>query len=118
MTSTTEIKLNDSFPSLATERVSKAYSSSFYHRIPTQISIAVAATIITSSVTLPPQAFNPSSATTLSIQSPHSERLQSQSAITTFVTELQNRSHSLSSEDAQILRGVILSKSKPGIPTF
>lgn len=118
MTFITEIKLNDGFPSLATGKGSKAYTSSFYHRLPTQISIAVAATIITSAVTLPPQPINPSSATTLGIQSPHSERLLSQSAITTFVTELQSRSQSLSSEDAQILRKVILSKSKPGIPRF
>lgn len=118
MTFSTEIKLNDGFQSSVIRKGNKAYSSTFYHTLPAQISVAVAATIITSAVTLPPQPINPGSASTLGIQSPHSAKLLSQSAITTFVTELQSQSKSLSFEDAQILRKVILSKSKPGIPRF
>lgn len=97
---------------------SNAYTSSLYNNLPTRIGVAVVATIITSSVTLPPQLITTSSATTLGIQSPRASRLLSQSAITTFVAELQNRSKSLSSEDSQILRKIILSKSQPGIPRF
>lgn len=93
-------------------------TSSLYNKLPTRICIAVVATIITSSVTLPPQSISTSSATTLGIQSHRSTRLLSQSAITTFVAELQSKSKSLSSEDSQILRKVILSKSQPGIPRF
>ena len=93
-------------------------TNNLYSKLPTRIGIAVAATIITSSVTLPPQPISTSSATTLGIQSPRATRLLSQSAITTFVAELQSKSKSLSSEDSQILRKVILSKSQPGIPRF
>ena len=93
-------------------------TNNLYSKLPTRIGIAVAATIITSSVTLPPQPISTSSATTLGIQSPLATRLLSQSAITTFVAELQSKSKSLSSEDSQILRKVILSKSQPGIPRF
>lgn len=97
---------------------SNVSTNSRYNNLPARISVAFVATIITSSVTLPPQLVNSSSATTLGIQSPLAARLLSQSAITTFVTELQNRSKSLSSEDSQILRKIILSKSQPGIPRF
>ena len=94
------------------------YTSSLYNKLPARIGVAVVATIITSSVTLPPQPINASSATTLGIQSPRTTRLLSQAAIATFVAELQSKSKSLSSEDSQILRKVILSKSQPGIPRF
>jgi hypothetical protein len=94
------------------------YTSSSYNKLPARIGVAVVATIITSSVTLPPQPINASSATTLGIQSPRTTRLLSQAAIATFIAELQSKSKSLSSEDSQILRKVILSKSQPGIPRF
>ncbi len=94
------------------------YTSSLYNKFPTIIGGAVVASMITSSVTLPFQPISNSSATTLGIQSPRSTRLLSQAAITTFVTELQSKSKSLSSEDSQILRKVILSKSQPGLPRF
>jgi hypothetical protein len=97
---------------------SNVSTNSRYNNLPTLISVAVVATIINSSVTLPTQIVTSSSATTLGIQSPLAARLLSQSAITNFVAELQNRSKSLSSEDSQILRKIILSKSQPGIPRF
>jgi hypothetical protein len=97
---------------------SNVSTNSRYNNLPTLIGVAVVATIITSSVTLPTQIVTSSSATTLGIQSPLAARLLSQSAITNFVAELQNRSKSLSSEDSQILRKIILSKSQPGIPRF
>jgi hypothetical protein len=102
----------------STFTTSNVYTNSRYNNLPTRIGVAVVATIITSSVTLPPQLVTSSSATTLGIQSPLSARLLSQSAITNFVAELHNRSKSLSSEDSQILRKIILSKSQPGIPRF
>jgi hypothetical protein len=121
MTFNTAIKFDtgsaftDTGASIFTRNIS---TDSRYDRLPTRIGVAVVATIITSSVTLPPQPVTSSSATTLGIQYPIAARLLSQSAITTFVTELQNKSKSLSSEDSQILRKIILSKSQPGIPRF
>lgn len=80
----------------------------------------VVATIMTSASTLPPQPISIGSAvsTDLALHSLRRTRRSSQAAITTFSTELQRRSKSLSREDAQILRKVIMSKSKPGIPRF
>lgn len=122
MTFNTAIKFDTG--SVFTDGVTNNFStgrvctSSLYNKLPARIGVAVAATIITSSVTLPPQPVSTGSATTLGIQSPRAIRLLSQSAITTFVAELQSKSKSLSSEDSQILRKVILSKSQPGIPRF
>lgn len=122
MTFNTAIKFDNgsAFTDAGTNNFStgNVYTSSLYNKLPTRIGVAVVATIITSSVTLPPQPINASSATTLGIQSPRTTRLLSQAAIATFVAELQSKSKSLSSEDSQILRKVILSKSQPGIPRF
>jgi hypothetical protein len=80
----------------------------------------VAATIMTSASTLSPLPITIGSAvsTDLGIHSLRRTRRLSQAAITTFSTELQRRSKSLSQEDAILLRKVILSKSQPGIPRF
>lgn len=80
----------------------------------------VAATIMTSASTLPPQPISIGSAvsTDLGLHSIRRTTRSSQAAIATFSTELQRRSKSLSREDAQILRKIILSKSQPGIPRF
>jgi hypothetical protein len=122
MTLATDIKFDtgSAFTDAGTSTfsTSSVYTSGLYNKIPARIGVAVVATIITSSVTLPPQPINASSATTLGIQSPRTTRLLSQAAIATFVKELQSKSKSLSSEDSQILRKVLLSKSKPGIPRF
>jgi hypothetical protein len=122
MTFKTDIKFEtgSTFTDAGTSAFStgNVYTSSLYNKLPARIGVAVVATIITSSVTLPPQPINASSATTLGIQSPRTTRLLSQAAIAMFVAELQSKSKSLSSEDSQILRKVILSKSQPGIPRF
>ncbi|MDZ8083147.1 MAG: hypothetical protein RMX35_29290 [Nostoc sp. DcaGUA01] len=80
----------------------------------------VAATIMTSASTLPFQPISIGSAisTDIGVYSLRRTRRSSQAAITAFTTELQKRSQSLSPEDAQLLRKVILSKSQPGIPRF
>lgn len=80
----------------------------------------VAATIMTSASTLSPQPITIGSAvsTDPGVHSLRRTRRSSQTAITTFTTELQRRSKSLSREDALLLRKVILSKSQPGIPRF
>ncbi len=122
MTLATDIKFDtgSAFTDAGTSTFStgNVYTGSPHNKLSARIGVAVVATIITSSVTLPPQPINASSATTLGIQSPRATRLLSQAAIATFVKELQSKSKSLSSEDSQILRKVILSKSKPGIPRF
>ena len=80
----------------------------------------VATTIITSASTIPPQPISLDLAvlSDLGIHSFPRMRCSSQAAIAAFSTELQRRSKSLSYEDAQILRRVILSKSQPGVPRF
>ncbi len=82
--------------------------------------VIFAATIMTSASTLPTQSISIGSAvsTDIGAYSFRRTRRLSQTAITTFSTELQRKSMSLSHEDAQILRKVILSKSQPGIPRF
>lgn len=82
--------------------------------------VMLAATIMTSASTLPPQSISIGSAvsTDLGVQSFRRTKRSPQAAIATFSTELQRRSKSLSLEDAQLLRKVLLSKSQPGIPRF
>ncbi|QSJ15949.1 hypothetical protein JYQ62_29825 [Nostoc sp. UHCC 0702] len=82
--------------------------------------VMLATTIMTSASTIPPQPISVDSAvsTDSGIQSFLRTRRSSQAAIAAFSAELQRRSQSLSREDAQILRKVILSKSQPGVPRF
>jgi ABC-type molybdate transport system permease subunit len=81
--------------------------------------VMIATTIMTSASTvLPPE--NISSGSAVSLEKFHTYRIKhsSQTAIATFTTELQRRSQSLSTADSQLFRKVILSKVKPGIPSF
>ena len=82
--------------------------------------VMIAATIMTSSSTLPPQLISIGSAVSndLGIHPLRRTGRSSQDAIATFSAELQRRSKLLSREDSQLLRKVILSKSQPGIPRF
>jgi hypothetical protein len=82
--------------------------------------VVVAATIMTSASTLPPQpiSIDSSASIDLGVHSLRRTRRSSQAAIAAFSIELQRRSSALSNKDAEILRKVILSKSQPGIPRF
>ncbi|AVH66733.1 MULTISPECIES: hypothetical protein [unclassified Nostoc] len=110
--------------SASTEKYSPSGSKVFvdaYNNLSFQLTgVMIAATIMTSASTLPSQPISIGSAvsTNLGVQSLRRTRRSSQDAIATFSTELQTRSKSLSREDAQLLRKVILSKSQPGIPRF
>lgn len=82
--------------------------------------VLVAATITTSASTLPPQPILIGSAVSdvPVLYASRRARYSSQSAIAAFTEELKKKGKSLSSEDSQLLRKIILSKSKPGIPRF
>lgn len=124
MSINTDTNLGTNSVSVSTEKPLLPESKGFldgYNNLSFQLTgVMVAATIITSASTLPPQPISIGSAvsTDLSSHSFRKTRRSSQAAIATFRTELQRRSRSLSREDAQLLRKVILSKSQPGIPRF
>lgn len=110
--------------SVSRERYSPSGGKGFaeaYSNLSFQLTgVMVAATFMTSASTLPLQPISVGSAasTDLGIHSFRKTKRSSQVAIATFSTELQRRSKSLSREDAQLLREIILSKSQPGIPRF
>jgi|GEM_PF-6049268 len=119
MTSSTEIKLNDVFPLSATGQDNKPYTSSFYYRIPVQVGVAVAATIINlnSTVTLHPQPINHSSATTLEKQSSHIARTiidaQYQAAHIQVMEQMQiEHLEPLNTEDDFLAAAVKMTKQK------
>ena len=104
------------YPLSASKSLVDVYSNFSFHLTGAMF----AATVITSASTLPPQQISIGSAvlTDSGIHSLRKTRRSSQAAIAAFSTELQRKSKSLSREDAQLLRKVILSKSQPGIPRF
>jgi hypothetical protein len=122
MNSITSIKLKTGSSILESDKdifeTSTSYTDNTYN-FTTRLGIAIAATMITSSVTLPNQPISFSSSARLpGVQSSRSPKILLRSEIATFVSELQACSKPLSSEDSQTLRQVILSKSQPGIPRF
>lgn len=124
MSINTDTNLSTNSVSVSIEKPLLSGSRGFldaYNNLSFQLTgVMVAATIMTSASTLLPQPISIGTAVSTDFGS-HSfrkTRRSSQAAIATFSTELQRRSRSLSREDAQLLRKVILSKSQPGIPRF
>lgn len=67
---------------------------------------------------LPPQIIPVDSAASTNLDIPFKFKQGSPEAIVAFTKALQQRSYGLSAEDAQLLRQIVLAKSKPGIPNF
>jgi len=82
--------------------------------------MVIAATIMTSASTLPPQTISIGSAVSTDLRANPIRKVKylSQASIANFSVELQKRSRSLSQEDSQLLRKIMLSKSKLGIIRF
>jgi hypothetical protein len=69
-------------------------------------------------LTLPSQIIPVDSAVSPNLGIPLKLKRGSSEAVVAFTKALQQRSYDLSAEDAQLLRQIVLAKSKPGIPHF